>query len=71
MKTCKATLPDGKFCENEVDEGQEYCPYHLAEQITLPKKILSVALPVLGVVASAVVAALLNQLVGGSSSEEQ
>ncbi len=69
MKTCKAILPDGKFCENEVDEGQEYCPYHLAEQITLPKKILSVALPVLGVVASAVVAAVLQKFVGGSKQE--
>jgi hypothetical protein len=71
MKTCKATLPDGKFCENEVDEGQEYCPYHLAEQITLPKKILSVALPVLGLVASAVVTLVVKQLAGGSSSEKQ
>ena len=70
MKTCKAILPDGKFCENEVDEGQEYCPYHLAEQITLPKKILSVVvLPVLGVVASAVVAAVLQKFVGGSKQE--
>jgi hypothetical protein len=69
MKTCKAALPDGKFCENEVDEGQEYCPYHLAEQITLPKKILSVALPVLGVVVSAVVAAVLRKFVGSSKQE--
>lgn len=69
MTPCKANLPDGMFCENKVDEGQEYCPYHLAEQITMPKKILSVALPILGIVASAVVAAVLKQLTGSSKSE--
>lgn len=69
MTPCKAKLPDGKFCDNKVDEGQEYCPYHLAEQITMPKKILSVALPILGVVVPAVVAALLKKFTGGSNSE--
>lgn len=69
MKPCKAKLPDGNFCDNQVDEGQEYCPYHLAEQITMPKKILSVALPVLGVVASAVVAAVLKQFMDRSNNE--
>ena len=69
MTPCKAKLPDGKFCDNKVDEGQEFCPYHLAEQITLPKKILSVALPILGVVASAVVATVLKQITGSSKSE--
>ena len=69
MKPCKAELPDGKFCDNQVDEGQEYCPYHLAEQITMPKKILSVALPVLGVVASAIVTVVLKQFVGSSKRE--
>lgn len=48
MKSCKAKLPDGKPCPNQVDEGQDYCPFHLANQITLPKKILLVALSVLG-----------------------
>ena len=69
MTPCKAKLPDGKICDNKVDEGQEYCPYHLAEQITMPKKIASIALPILGVVASAVVAALLKQFTGSSKSE--
>lgn len=69
MTPCKAILPDGKSCDNKVDEGQEYCPYHLAEQITMPKKIVSIALPILGVVASAVVAALLKQFTGSSKSE--
>ncbi len=55
MKSCKEKLPNGKTCPNQVDEGQEYCPYHLANQITLPKKILSVALSVLGVVAVVVI----------------
>jgi hypothetical protein len=69
MKPCQTKLPDGKFCDNQVDDGQEYCPYHLAEQITMPKKILSVALPVLGVVASAIVAAVLKKFMGSSNSE--
>ena len=55
MNSCKAKLPDGKSCPNQVDEGQDYCPFHLANQITLPKKILSVALSVLGLVAVAVI----------------
>ena len=52
MKYCKAELSDGKPCTNEVDEGQEYCPYHHTEKITLPKKIFSGVLAFLGVVAS-------------------
>jgi hypothetical protein len=52
MKPCKAKLPDGKLCPNQVDEGQEYCPFHLADQDTKAKNILSIALgAVLGVVA--------------------
>jgi hypothetical protein len=66
MKPCQAKLPDGKPCPNQADEGQEYCPFHLADQITMPKKILSFALPVLGVVASAVVATVLKQFADSS-----
>jgi hypothetical protein len=52
MKPCKAKLPGGKFCPNQVDEGQEYCPFHLADQDAKTKNILSIALgAVLGVVA--------------------
>ena len=40
MKPCKAKLSDGKPCPNQVDEGQEYCPYHLAIQVGDAKKIL-------------------------------
>jgi hypothetical protein len=69
MKPCQAKLPDGKPCPNQADEGQEYCPFHLAEKITMPKKILSIALPILGVVATAVVGAVLQQLVGSSKEE--
>ena len=39
MKLCKAELPDGKPCPNKVDEGQEYCPYHLANQAAKIKKL--------------------------------
>ena len=69
MKPCKAKLSDGKPCPNQADEGQEYCPFHLANQITMPKKILSVALPILGIVATGVVAAVLQQF-GDSSKRE-
>ena len=69
MNPCKAKLPDGEPCPNQVDEGQEYCPFHLAEQITMPKKILSVALPVLGVVASAVIAAVVQHFMDSSKRE--
>ena len=31
MKPCKAKLPDGKPCPNQVDEGQEYCPLSSCE----------------------------------------
>lgn len=61
MIACKANLPDGKPCPNQVDVRQEYCPYHLANRITMPKKILSVALSVLGVVAAGVIAVVSNR----------
>lgn len=51
MTPCKAKLPDGNFCDNKVDEGQEYCPYHLANQDKKAKGILTIA----GAVLSAVV----------------
>ncbi|MCP4141958.1 MAG: hypothetical protein GY755_17060 [Chloroflexi bacterium] len=44
MKLCKAELPDGKPCPTKVDKGQEYCPYHLANQYAKVKKgVLAVA----------------------------
>ena len=43
MKPCKAKLSDGKPCPNQVDEGQEYCFYHLASQDADEKKKLSIA----------------------------
>ena len=58
MKPCKAKLSDGKPCPNQVDEGQEYCPFHLASQNTKAKNILSIAGTVLGVVVAGVVAAV-------------
>lgn len=56
MKPCKEKLPDGKPCPNQADEGQEYCPYHLANQDKEAKNILAIAGTVLGVVATGVVA---------------
>ena len=43
MKTCKEKLPDGKPCPNQVDEGQEYCFHHLADQDAKAKKKYSIA----------------------------
>ncbi len=41
MKPCKEKPTDGKLCPNKVDEGQEYCPYHLAKQDAKEKKFIS------------------------------
>ena len=43
MKTCKEKLPDGKPCPNQVDDGQEYCFFHLADQDAKAKKKYSIA----------------------------
>lgn len=53
MKPCKAKFPEGESCPNQVDEGQEYCPYHLASQVADEKKILSNILSTLGTVLAA------------------
>jgi hypothetical protein len=58
MKPCKAKLSDGKPCPHQVDEGQEYCPHHLANQNTKTKNILSITGTVLGVVVVGVVTAV-------------
>jgi len=42
MKPCKA-IQDGKPCLNEADKGQEYCPYHLADQVAKGKRNISIA----------------------------
>ncbi|MCA9950456.1 MAG: hypothetical protein KDE48_12475 [Anaerolineales bacterium] len=57
MKLCKAELPNGKLCPNNVDEGQEYCPYHLASQDAETKKTLSI-LAKAGVVLMSLVAGI-------------
>jgi hypothetical protein len=57
MIACKATLPDGKPCPNQVDEGQEYCFHHLADQDAKAKKNFSIAagaVTVLGLVATGI-----------------
>jgi hypothetical protein len=43
MKPCKAKFPDGKPCPNQVDDGQEYCFFHLADQDSKAKKKFSIA----------------------------
>jgi hypothetical protein len=48
MKPCKEKLPDGIPCPNQVDEGQEYCPYHLAKQVAEEKKIFFSSVAVAG-----------------------
>jgi len=42
MKSCKAKDANGKPCPNKVGEGQEYCPYHLADQDAKTKKKFSI-----------------------------
>jgi len=49
MNPCKAKLTDGKPCPNKADKGQEYCPFHLADQVALPKKIISGVVGGLGI----------------------
>ena len=58
MKSCKAKDSNGKPCTNKIDDGQEYCPYHLSSQNTQAKTILSIAGAVLGVVVTGVVAVI-------------
>jgi len=57
MKPCKAKLPDGKLCPNQVDEGQDYCPYHLSSQVAKGKRNFSIVggvLMVLGAIATGI-----------------
>jgi hypothetical protein len=60
MKPCKAKLPDETLCPNFADEGQEYCPFHLAHKIAKPKKILAYAGMALGAFFTAIVAVVLK-----------
>lgn len=50
MKLCKAKLPDGKPCPHNVDEGQEYCPHHLASRVTRFAKVRNMVASLFGVV---------------------
>lgn len=40
-KTCKKILKNGQPCPNQVDEGQDFCPYHLSGDMSLLRKILA------------------------------
>lgn len=55
MKPCKEKLPNGKPCPNHADEGQEYCPYHLANQDKQAKSVLAIVGTVLSAVAAGIV----------------
>ncbi len=55
MKSCREKLSSGKPCPNQVDEGQEYCPYHLANQDKKAKNMLTIAGAVLSVMVAGVV----------------
>jgi len=56
MKPCKAKLPDGKSCPNQADEGQEYCPYHLANQTSKVGKIFKTMAAILAAVFTSIFA---------------
>lgn len=49
MKPCKEKLSDGKPCPNQIDEGQEYCPYHLAKQVVEERKKIASTVMVTGI----------------------
>jgi hypothetical protein len=71
MKPCKAKPTDGKPCPNQVDEGQEYCFYHLAEQ---DKKMKEILLPIGGAMVSVVVAGIgfvIEKALASFSSKKQ
>lgn len=71
MKPCKAELPDGKPCPNQVDDGQEYCFSHLAEQ---DKKMKDILFQIGGTIAALAVAGIgyvIKEALAGSSSGEQ
>lgn len=58
MKPCKAKLSDGKPCPNQADEGQEYCPYHLSNQVSKAKNIFSILATIFGVFIAGIFATL-------------
>ena len=43
MKSCKAKDSNGNPCPNKVDDGQEYCYFHLADQDAKTKKKFALA----------------------------
>lgn len=47
-RTCKTILENGQPCPNLVEGDQDYCPYHLAQQTTIPKKALKYGSIILG-----------------------
>ena len=53
MNVCKAKLPDGKLCPNQADTGQQYCPFHLAKQVSPVKKITMGVLTLIAIVKAA------------------
>ena len=71
MKSCKAKLPDGKPCPNQVDDGQEYCFSHLAEQ---DKKMKDILLPIGGTIVTVAVAGIvfvIKEALASFSSKKQ
>jgi hypothetical protein len=71
MKPCKEKLPDGKPCPNQADEGQEYCPFHLANQ---DKKMKDILLPIGGAMVSVAVAGIgfvIKEALASFSSKKQ
>lgn len=70
MKSCKAELPDGKFCPNQVDDGQEYCFFHLADH---DKKMKDKLLPIGGAIVTLAVAGIgfvITEVLGSFSSKK-
>ncbi|MCL4300881.1 MAG: hypothetical protein KJ077_34410 [Anaerolineae bacterium] len=57
-KTCKALLKNGQPCPNQVDEGQDFCPYHLSRETSIWKKILAGITGVLGILVGILLVAI-------------
>jgi hypothetical protein len=72
-KTCKAILENGQPCPNLVEGNQDYCPYHLANQTTMPKKAIGCGGMILGALGTIgmIVFGVMRLLTAGQSKKRK